>query len=29
MLLVLRGVRDIIIACVNGLTGFAEAIQAT
>ena len=24
-----RGVRDIIIACVDGLTGFAEAIQAT
>ena len=24
-----RGVRDIIIACVDGLTGFAEAIEAT
>ncbi|MBU6280585.1 MAG: IS256 family transposase [Actinomycetales bacterium] len=24
-----RGVRDIVIACVDGLTGFAEAIEAT
>ena len=24
-----RGVRDVVIACVDGLTGFAEAIQAT
>lgn len=24
-----RGVRDVIIACVDGLTGFAEAIEAT
>ena len=24
-----RGVRDVIIACTDGLTGFAEAIQAT
>ena len=24
-----RGVRDIIVACVDGLTGFAEAIEAT
>jgi len=24
-----RGVRDIIIACIDGLTGFAEAIEAT